>query len=106
MEELKLRKTLNTLGGEKIEVLNFKFEELSPMEYRQILAVESRLRGQNKDFESSVNRKTSPEFRMATAWIAALKGTKGICLDDIDRLYFLDLLELDTIGSVFIYEVE
>lgn len=105
-EKMKLRKPLNTLGGEKVEELSFDFEGLTPMDYRQILSIESRLKGQNMNAELSVSRKTSSEFRMASAWIAAVKGTKGICMDDIDRLYFLDLLELDTIGSVFIYEVE
>ena len=105
-ESMKLRKQLNTLCGDKIEELSFDFESLTPMDYKNILAIESRLKGQNMNTELSVSRKTSSEFRMASAWIAAVKGTKGICMDDIDRLYFLDLLELDTIGSVFIYEVE
>lgn len=103
-ETMKLRKPLNTLGGEKIEELSFDFEALTPMDYRNILSIESRLKGQN--VELTVSRKTSSEFRIASAWIAAVKGTKGVCMDDIDRLSFLDLLEMDTIGSAFIYEVE
>lgn len=105
METLKLRKTLNTLGGQKISELKFDFDSLTPVDYKNILSIELRLKGQNRDLESAVSRKTSSEFRMATSWIAAVRGTEGLCMDDIDRLFFLDLVDLENIGSCFIYEI-
>ena len=101
-DNLKLSKPLNTLAGETVEELQFDFGALTPKDYRQIVRLESRLRGES-NFDISVEtKKTSSEFRMASAWIAAVRGTKGLCFDDIDSLALIDLLELEDIGCFFI----
>lgn len=103
IENLKLSKPINTLSGETIDNLVFDFGVLTPRDYRQIVRLESRLKGDSPAFDISVEtKKTSSEFRMASAWIAAVKGTKGLCLDDIDSLALIDLLELEEIGCFFI----
>lgn len=110
-ENLKLSKPLNTLSGETVEELHFDFASLTPKDYRQIVRLESRLKGggDTPNFDLSINnlsKKTSSEFRMATAWIGAVRGTKGLCFDDIDSLSLLDLLELEEIASFFIARLE
>lgn len=108
-QNLKLTKPITTLAGETISELTFNFESLTPKDYRQIVRIETRLKGASDQpsFDLSLmSKKTSSEFRMATAWIGAVKGTKGLCLDDIDSLSLLDLLELEEIASFFIAHLE
>lgn len=110
-QELKIEREIESLSGTKISTLKFDFDRLTPRDYRQIIRIEKRLKsieGDKPDFElsfDSMYKKTSSEFRMATAWMAAVKGTDGLCLDDIDKLHLLDLLELEEIGSFFIAHV-
>lgn len=110
-ENLKLSKEIHALSGETISELVFDFEKLTPKDYRQIVRLEARFKASSLDgtpnFDvSMMSKKTSSEFRMATAWIGAVKGTKGLCLDDIDSISLLDLLELEEIGCFFIAHLE
>lgn len=108
MSNYKLKKGITALSGEKIDTLHFDFESLTPLDYRQIVRIEGRLKGvsvDNPQFEVSLGKKTSSEFRMASAWIAAVKGTKGLCVDDLDHISMLDLLELETEGILFFGDV-
>lgn len=106
-ENLKLSKDIHALSGETISELVFNFDSLTPKDYRQIVRLEARLKGEAPNFDiSMMSKKTSSEFRMATAWIGAIKGTNGLCLDDIDSIALLDLLELEEIGCFFIAHLE
>lgn len=105
-EELELQKPLVTLSGNTVTKLKFKFSELTPMDYRNIVRLESRLRGSQVDSDISLVKATSSEFRMATAWIAAVNcSDNGVCFDDIDRISLADLLKLERIGLFFIADV-
>ena len=76
------------------------------MDYRNIVRLESRLRGSQADSDISLVKATSSEFRMATAWIAAVNcSDNGVCFDDIDRISLADLLKLERIGLFFIADV-
>lgn len=102
-EELELKKPLVTLSGNTVTKIKFKFSELTPMDYRNIVRLESRLRGSQADSDAKA---TSSEFRMATAWIAAVNcSDNGVCFDDIDRISLADLLKLERIGLFFIADV-
>lgn len=106
-EELKLTKPFTALSGEQIETLKLDFDKIKTIDYRQIVRLEARLKGvADLDFSAVLTRKTSSEFRMATAWIAAIRGTKGLCYDDIDSLSLKDLLDLEEMGVFFITNVE
>lgn len=101
-EALRLSRPIMSLSGESIHELHFAFGKLTPKDYRQIVRLESRLRGDQLSFDVSIEtKKTNSEFRMASAWIAALRGTPGLCLDDIDALALIDLLELEEVGCFF-----
>jgi hypothetical protein len=106
-KELKLKTPITALSGEKIEVLSFDFDSLKAVDYRQIIRLEAKLKGERASIDSStLSKRTSSEFRMATGWVAALKGTKGICFDDIESLSLPDLLEMEEIASFFTWGVE
>lgn len=103
MQTMNLKKPIMALSGKQIEEINFDFESLSARDYRQIVRLEGKLRGETPSFDlSSLRKKTSQEFQIATAWIAALKATKDLCLDDIDSLSLPDLLEVGEYGENFI----
>jgi hypothetical protein len=107
METLELSKPLKTLSGDTVQSLSFDFDGLKPMDYRNIVRLEARLKGVNFDAEAFNIKATSSEFRMATAWIAAVNNKDNkICLDDIDNISFSDLLQLERIGLFFIMHVE
>lgn len=106
IETLTLKTPLQTLSGETITELHFKFDGLKPRDYREMVRLEARLKGVSVLSDSISTKKTSPEFRMAAAWIAAVKGTENVCLDDIDNINMLDLLELEEIGVVFFANLE
>lgn len=103
IEDVKLSKPFTALSGAEIDTLHFDFDAIKAIDYRQIIRLEARLRGTNETFDiSALTKKTSPEFRMASAWVAAIRGTKGLCFDDIDSLSLSDLVELEDAGLFFI----
>lgn len=99
---MELLKPVVTLSGDTLSELSFDFDTLTPADYRQITRLEAKLRGAQVSMEYSPSKSTSSEFRMATAWVAAVKGTKGLCFDDYERLNMLDLLSLEEWGLLFI----
>lgn len=98
---LKLSKPFTSLSGVEISELKFNFDGLKPSDYRQMLRIESKIKGISQSNDFITTKKTVPEFRMAAGWVAAVKGTDGICIDDIDNLNLLDLLELEDVGLLF-----
>ena len=101
IDNLVLNSPITSLSGETITELQFDFQGLKPRDYREMVKLESRLKGAPSVQDQIQTKKTSPEFRMSAAWIAAVKGTKGICLDDIDSINVLDMLELEEVGLLF-----
>lgn len=104
MEQYTLKKPFEAIGGDTVATLSFEWDAIKAADYRQILRLESRIKGTQADelsFDISMGKRTSSEFRIAAAWLGAVRGTKGLCIDDIDRLGFLDLLELERFGLLF-----
>lgn len=104
-EKYALKKPFDAIGGDHIEELCFSWDAIRAVDYRQILRIEARIKGTPQidapAFDISLGKATSAEFRMAAAWLGALRGTKGICMDDLDRLCLLDLLALERYGLLF-----
>lgn len=107
METLELSKPINSIDGNTINTLNFDFAALTPSDYQRALKIESRLKGNDPTIIdlNSWSKTTSSEFRIATAWIAAIKGTQGLILDDIDKIGFKDMLKLEQISIFFISDL-
>lgn len=103
---LNLKKSIITLSGKEIDRLVCAFDRLKPADYREMVRLETRLKGVSMSNEISLSKKTSPEFRMAAAWVAAVHGTEGLCVDDIEKINILDLLSLEEIGLLFFADLE
>lgn len=105
--DLELSKPIKTLAGDTVTKLHFDFDALKPSDYRYILRLECRLRGVSIDDDASATRSASSEFRIATAWMAAVScADNKVCLDDIENLSMRDLLDLEKFGLFFIAGVE
>lgn len=107
METLELSKPINSIDGNTINTLHFDFDALTPMDYKQAVKLEFRLKGDASTIIdlNSWSKSTSSEFRIATAWIAAIKGTQGLILDDIDKIGFKDMLRLEQTSIFFMSDL-
>ena len=100
--KFKLRKAIK--GSEE---LNWTFDKRTGSDYRTICRIERKMNGWSVDaladsiIASAGTRNTSSEFRIACAWVAAVKGTDGLTVDDYDQLSLDDLLGLETFGLLF-----
>lgn len=107
MENLTLSKPINSISGNTINELKFDFDALTIIDYKQAIKLEYKLKGEASSILdiNSWSKSTSSEFRIATAWIAAIKGTPGLVLDDIDKLSFKDMLSLEQKSIFFIADL-
>lgn len=108
MESLELSKPIKSISGATINTLKFDFDSMSTSDYKQAVSLEFRLKGQGFSIAdlNSWSKSTSSEFRIAAAWIAALRGTEGIVLDDIDNISFKDLIKLESYSILFFTDTE
>lgn len=96
VSKMELVEPLYTAGGAVLNELRLDFSKIRGRDYALISRIESRLKGDTLSLSvGSLNKQASPEWRCAVSWVAAIRGTKGLCLDDIDALSLHDLLELE-----------
>ena len=96
VSRMELVEPLYTAGGAALNELRLDFSKIRGRDYALISRIESRLKGDTLSLSvGSLNKQASPEWRCAVSWVAAIRGTKGLCLDDIDALSLHDLLALE-----------
>ena len=96
VSRMELVEPLYTAGGAVLNELRLDFGRIRGRDYALISRIESRLKGDTLSLSvGSLNKQASPEWRCAVSWVAAIRGTKGLCLDDIDALSLHDLLALE-----------
>ena len=96
VSRMELVEPLNTAGGAVLNELRLDFSKIRGRDYALISRIESRLKGDQLSLSvGSLNKQASPEWRCAVSWVAAIRGTKGLCLDDMDALSLHDLLALE-----------
>ena len=96
VSRMELVEPLHTAGGAVLNELRLDFSKIRGRDYALISRIESRLKGDTLSLSvGSLNKQASPEWRCAVSWVAAIRGTKGLCLDDIDALSLHDLLALE-----------
>lgn len=96
VSRMELVEPLYTAGGAVLSELRLDFSKIRGRDYALISRIESRLKGDTLSLSvGSLNKQASPEWRCAVSWVAAIRGTKGLCLDDIDALSLHDLLALE-----------
>ncbi len=94
---IKLSEPLTTLAGQTFSELTADFSRVRTRDLAAINEVARRIKG-GGDLGGleigSLSKTADPDFRIACTWIACLKGTVGLCLDDLDGLSLLDCLDL------------
>lgn len=100
---MELVEPLYTAGGVVLNELRLDFSKIRGRDYTLISRIESRLKGDTISLSvGSLNKQASPEWRCAVSWVAAIRGTKGLCLDDMDALSLHDLLALESEAIPFL----
>ena len=83
MVEYKLQRELTTISGQQITELHLDFDALSMAD----LKTAQRISGMVADGSSIDVMSTSPRLdsnlRIGIAWVAAIKGTKGLQVNDV-----------------------
>ena len=96
VSRMELVEPLYTAGGAVLNELRLDFSKIRGRDYALISRIESRLKGDTLSLSvGSLNKQASPEWRCAVSWVAAIRGTKGLCLHDIDALSLHHLLALE-----------
>lgn len=108
MEKIKLVKPIECLDGSKIDELSLNFEALSVSDFRQISMLEGQITDANSmNILDAVNEKTLKfEFQLASGFLAATKGTKGLQIGDFSRVSMQDSLNLAKQAAFFWLRVE
>ena len=103
VSKMELVEPLYTAGGAVLNELRLDFSKIRGRDYALISRIESRLKGDTISLSvGSLNKQASPEWRCAVSWVAAIRGTKGLCLDDIDAMSLHDLLALESEAIPFL----
>ena len=103
VSRMELVEPLYTAGGAVLNELRLDFSKIRGRDYALISRIESRLKGDTLSLSvGSLNKQASPEWRCAVSWVAAIRGTKGLCLDDMDALSLHDLLALESEAIPFL----
>ena len=92
---IQLNDPLHTLGGQEFRKLTLDFSQIKTRDFALISRIEARLKGASDSFSlENMSKAASTEWRLAFSWVAAIRGTKGVCVDDIDNLSIIDAMEL------------
>lgn len=103
MEKIALSKPFKLNDDRNITELSLQFDELSVADFRQIRQLESQITD-NKivDTESMVKPKNlSFEFQLASGFLAAVKGTDGLRINDFTHLPMIDAINIARTASFF-----
>ena len=108
MEKLTLTKPFKLTDNREITELSLQFDELSVADFRQIKKLEAQI-SDNKivDAESMAKPKNlSFEFQLASGFLAAVKGTEGLLIDDFTQLPMTDAMNIARAASFFWLNVD
>lgn len=101
-----LSEPIQTLGGQTFTELTLDFSGIRARDLATISRIEAKLKGGGADFNiNNVSKTSSPEWRMAFSWLAACRGTKGLCVDDIENLSIPDCMELSGVCLPFVVKI-
>lgn len=90
MVEYKLERELTTISGQQITELHLDFEALSMADLKTAQRISGMVAdGSNIDVMSTSPRLDS-NLRIGIAWVAAIKGTRGLQVNDVLTLSLKD----------------
>ena len=103
--KVNLSEPIHTLGGQEFSELTLDFSQIKARDLAAINRLEGRLKGSDAFSLENVTKASSTEWRLAFSWLAACRGTKGLCYDDIDNLSIPDVMELSTVSLPFAVKI-
>lgn len=108
MEKITLSKPFKLKDDREISEFSLQFDELSVADFRQIRRLEFQITDSKiVDAESIAKPKNlSFEFQLASGFLAAIKGTDGLGIDDFTRLPMADAINLARTASFFWLDVD
>lgn len=108
MEKLILAKPFILQDGKEITELLLDFDALATTDFRQIRKLEAQIIDGTSinvnEFVTGLD--LSDSFRVATGFLAAVKGTPGLRIDDFMKLPLKDATRLGTKAAFFFADVD
>ena len=108
METLTLSKPFKLQNDKEITEFQLNFDDLSTADFRQITQLEAQISDPKRiSGESMAKPKSlSFEFQLASGFLAAIKGTQGLLIDDFIRIPMADALEIAQTARFFWLDVD
>ena len=95
MNEFKLSKSIALMNGTEVDVLNLDWDSITCADLKTANRI-SKMITDNAAVGNVDNSTMSPRLdsnlRIAIAWIAAIKGTKGLTVNDVLNISMVDAL--------------
>lgn len=108
METLILTKPFTLQDGRELTEFTLDFDALATADFRQIRKLEAQITDNTSvnpsEFLSGLD--LSDSFRVATGYLAAIKGTPGLRIDDFMKLPLKDATRLGTKAAFFFADVD
>ncbi len=103
MEKITLAKAFKLENGKEITELSLNFDELSTSDFRQIKKLELQISDDKSvDAQSMAKpRNLSFEFQLASGFVAAVKATDGLRIEDFTRLPMRDAMNIAETAGFF-----
>ena len=108
MEKLTLSKPFKLQNDKEITAFQFKFEELSVADFRQIKRMEALISDATiiDAGDMAKPKNLTFEFQLASGFLAAVKGTDGLQINDFTRLPMNDALQVAKLAGFFWIDVD
>ena len=98
MIDYTLDKTLTAISGETVTDLHLDFEALSMADLKTAQKIAKMVSDSSGVEAISASPRLDPDFRLGVAWVAAIKGTKGIQVNDVLAISMKDAICLSEVA--------
>ena len=102
MVEFKLQKKLKLANGNELDALQLDYEALTMADLKTANRIAKMIGEQSVEMDASMaSPRLNSDLRIAIAWMAAIKGTQGLMVNDVLNLSMVDALCLseDAMGN-------
>lgn len=108
METVHLSKPFKLQNGNEINEFHLQLDELSVGDFRQIKKLESMVSNvTGVDANDMAKPKNLTfEFQLASGFLAAVKGTEGLSINDFVRIPMIDSMAIAEVASFFWLDVD
>lgn len=98
MIDYTLDKTLTAISGETVTELHLDFEALSMADLKTAQKIAKMVSDSSNVEAISASPRLDPNFRLGVAWVAVIKGTKGIQVNDVLAISMKDAICLSEVA--------